>query len=177
MKLMGLKDFARYLAELLQVLPLFVAYGLQLSVGLKVGVFTRSDPLLLAVFMSLVGLSFGSAALCASALFESAKGASLALMVGMFGVSRLPLEQVFGLLLPPVALVRGLMQLIDLELAGPGLHWSNLWHSQSSSSCMGTMMVAQALVVPCFLLLRRYLEQVVQHGYGSRAGFDQCQFF
>lgn len=170
MKLMGLQDSARYLAETCQVLPLFVWYGLQLSVGLGFGVFIRCDPMLLACFMSLVGLSFGSAALCFSALFESAKGASLATMVSMFGVSRMPLEQAFGLLLPPVALVRGLMQLIDLELAGPGLQWSNLWHGQNSSNSLGEMMTAQLLAVPCFLFLWRYLEQVVPRDYGSRAG-------
>ncbi|CAJ1445140.1 unnamed protein product [Effrenium voratum] len=165
MKLMGLNERARFLALGVQVLPLFVIYGLQLAAGLDYGVFQRCDVGLLCTFMACTGLSFAAVALCASACFETAKTASLGMMVGLFGLSRLPL-QALGLPLPPVALLRGLEQLIELELAGPGLQWSNLWQSGAAVS-MGQVMLVQALSVPCFLFLWTYLEKVVPHGYGA----------
>lgn len=169
MKLVGLCDSARLAARMISHMPVFALYGLEFACALHVGVFTRSAPLPLALFLVTAALAIAAMALSVSPLFDSSRAASLAALVGIFGLSRLPLDNMGALLLPPIALMQGLSRIVELEVADVGLRFSNVWDDSAFHHSMGEILTCLGMAVPLYLVLWWYLDRVVPHTFGVAA--------
>lgn len=171
MKLLGLRDSVRFAAHVINFMPLFALYGLEFAVTLHLGVFMQSSLAALTVFLALAGLSFAAMALSLSSLFDSARAASLACVVGLLGASRLATGAQAALLLPPVALAQGMARIVELELADVGLQLSNMLSAEAAgdSAAMSEVVLLLAFDVVLFLLLWVYLDRVIPHAYGAAA--------
>lgn len=167
MRLTGLRDCAWFAAHTLNALPPFAFYGFEFAVVLSVGLFSRSSALLVGIFFMTASSSIAAMALCAASIFDVAKTASLASVVGVFAITRIPLEGSAACLLPPVGLVQGINRIVELELEDRGLNWHTFWQASGQSQSGAALVGILGFDILMYLVLWAYLERVVPHQFGT----------